>query len=277
MLSVIGSFDALINFAETIANEEFINAAPKLKIIANVSIGYDNLDLQLLSSRGKWATNAPGFFNYPVAEYALAGILALLRKLIEADAYVRNDEWNAFEPGRWDGVSLKDQTVGIVGLGSTGRELKKMVESLGAKTIYCNPSPRPDDGQVSFDELIALADVISIHVPLNPTTQHLFDKNVISRMKKGAMLVNTSRGRILDQSALMEALLSGKLAGAVLDVFENEPDVPDALRQMKNVILTPHMAGGTRHAREACVRCAARNVAEALKGNRPANALNNVI
>jgi glyoxylate reductase len=277
VLSVIGSFDAVINFAEIIADREFADAAKKLKIIANVSIGYDNLDLPLLSREGIWATNAPGFFNYPVAEYVLAGILTLLRRLTEADAFVRNEEWKAFEPGRWDGISLKDQTVGIVGLGSIGRELKKMMEDIGAKVIYCNTSCLKDAGQLPFEELIRIADIVSIHVPLNSTTRRLFDNDVFSRMKKGAILVNTSRGQVVDQAALISALTSGKISGAILDVFGDEPLVPGALRQMKNVLLTPHMAGGTRTAREACVRCAARNVADVLKGSRPANALNNII
>jgi phosphoglycerate dehydrogenase-like enzyme len=276
LLAVIENFDAVINYAETMADEAFVRAAKKLKIIANVSIGFDNLDLPLLTRGRVWATNAPGFFNYPVAEYVLTGILALLRRLVEADDFVRNSEWRSFEPGRWDGRSLKDQTVGIVGLGAIGRELKKMVEGMGAKVVYCNSSAREADGNISLEELMALADIVSIHVPLNASTRNLISGDRIAGMKKGAMLVNTSRGSVVDQTALIAALESGRLSGAVLDVFEQEPQVPDVLKQMKNVVLTPHMAGGTENAREACVRCAARNVAAVLSGERPVNALNNI-
>jgi glyoxylate reductase len=276
MLSVIGNFDAVINCAEITTDEEFVLAAKRLKIIANVSIGFDNLNLPLLTRNGKWATNAPGFFNYPVAEYVLAGILALSRRIFEADAFVRNGEWEFFEPGRWDGLSLKDQVLGIVGLGTIGKELKKMAGGIGARVVYFNPYKREEKGFLPFDQLVSESDIISIHVPLNPITKGLFSSSIIKKMKKGAVLINTSRGSIVDQDALIAALRSGELSGAVLDVFEDEPCVPDALKQMRNVLLTPHMAGGTLKAREACVRCAARNVAEALSGRRPANALNNI-
>lgn len=274
VLSKIKDTDAIINFAEVVADEEFIFSAEKLKIIANVSIGFDNLNLPLLAAYGKWATNAPGFFNYPVAEYALAGMLTLSRKLLEADDFVRKNEWKSFEPGRWDGISLKNKTLGIVGLGSIGQELRKMAQALGVKVVYFDSSRNQEKGALSFDELISVSDIISIHVPLNASTKNLFSNELINKMKDGAILVNTSRGDIVDQNALIVALQSGKLSGAVLDVFAEEPNVPNSLKQMKNVLLTPHIAGGTVKAREACVRCAARNVAEALKGNKPPNALN---
>jgi glyoxylate reductase len=274
VLSKIKDIDAIINFAEVVADEEFIFSAEKLKIIANVSIGFDNLNLPLLAICGKWATNAPGFFNYPVAEYVLAGILTLSRRLLEADDFVRKNEWKSFEPGRWDGISLKNKTLGIVGLGSIGQELKKMAEALGVKVVHFNSSGNQEEGALSFGELVSVSDIISIHVPLNASTKNLFSNEIVNKMKDGAILVNTSRGNIVDQDALIIALQSGKLSGAILDVFADEPNVPDSLKQMKNVLLTPHMAGGTIRAREACVRCAARNVVEVLKGNKPPNALN---
>lgn len=193
---------------------------------------------------------------------------------MEADDFVRKNEWKNFEPGRWDGISLKNKTLGIVGLGSIGQELKKMAEALGVKVVYFNSTGNQEKGALSFGELVSVSDIISIHVPLNASTKNLFSDEIINKMKDGAMLVNTSRGNIVDQNALIMALQSGKLSGAILDVFADEPNVPDSLKQMKNVLLTPHIAGGTIKAREACVRCAARNVAEVLKGNKPPNALN---
>lgn len=275
LLNVISGFNAVINFAEVKADKEFIFAAKKLKIIANVSIGFDNLDVPLLAIYGIWATNAPGFFSYPVAEYVLASALILKRKLLQADDFVRKNEWENFEPGRWDGTSLKFQTLGIVGMGSIGQELKRMAQSLGVKVVYYDPGQNLEDGSLSFEELISVSDIISIHVPLTTSTNGLFNKEVIFKMKRGAILINTSRGNIVDQNALIEALESEHLSGAVLDVFANEPSVPDKLKLMKNVLLTPHMAGGAIHAREGCVRCAARNVAQVLSGNIPQNALNN--
>lgn len=275
LLSEIKHYDALINFAEVKADEAFVECAPKLKIIANCSIGFDNLNLPLLTSRGLWATNAPGFFNYPVAEYVLAGILALKRNLLLADDFVRKNEWKNFEPGRWDGISLKFLTLGIVGMGSIGYELKKTAQSLGIKVVYFDPAHYQEEESLPFEELISIADIISIHVPLNESTHNLFSRDAIQKIKKGAILVNTSRGNIIDEPALIDALEAGYLSGAVLDVFANEPRVPDQLKQMKNVLLTPHIAGGTIHAREGCVGCAATNVAATLKGKVPPNALNN--
>lgn len=277
LLSVIKDFDAVINFAEVIADEEFVFEAKKLKVIANVSIGFDNLNLSLLSIFEIWATNAPGFFNYPVAEYVIAGIFAIKRKLLIADEFVRQGGWKSFEPGRWDGESARYQTLGIIGMGSTGKELKKIAESIGMAVVYFDPNHQEQEGAMSFEDLIALSDIVSIHVPLNDKTRGLFDGEVFSKMKKGAVLVNTSRGKVIDEDALVNALDTGHLSGAVLDVFSEEPAVPEKLKRMENVLLTPHMAGGTVYAREACVRCAAANVADVLAGKVPRNALNNLV
>ncbi len=276
LLEAIGSYHGLINFAEVRADEELVRHASKLRIVANCAIGFDNLDLPLLAASGIWASNAPGFFNYPVAEYALTGILAVLRRLPEADDFVRKGKWQAFEPGRWDGCSLKEKTVGIIGLGSIGKALRAMLVSLGAKVIYYTRMPGGEEGWTPFDELIRVSDVISIHVPLTAETINLLDSNAVSRLKQGVIIVNTSRGAIIDQDALVQALRSGLVGGAVLDVFRDEPEVPAALLQMKNVLLTPHVAGGTRFAREACVKRAVQNVRSVLRNERPVNALNEV-
>lgn len=276
LLEVIGSYDALINFAEVKADEALIRQASKLRIIANCAIGFDNLDLPLLAANGIWASNAPGFFNYPVAEYVLTGILTILRRLPEADDFVRKGKWQAFEPGRWDGCSLKEKTVGIIGLGSIGKALRTMLMNLGAKVIYNTRVPATEAGWTPFEELIRVSDIISIHVPLAAETINLLSRDAISKAKRGVIIVNTSRGVIIDQDALVQALRSGHVGGAVLDVFRNEPEVPRELLQMKKVLLTPHIAGGTRLAREHCVKKAVQNVWSALRGERPANALNEV-
>ena len=276
LLLQIKQYDALINFAEVKANEEFVECAPKLKIIANCSIGFDNLNLPLLTSHGIWASNAPGFFNYPVAEYVFAGILTISRRLLEADDFVRKGKWQAFEPGRWDGVSLKEKTVGIIGLGTIGKELWLMVKAMGAKVIYYTPKPGKAEGWTPFEELVSSSDVISIHVPLTPKTVNLFNEKVMAKAKQGVIIANTSRGSILDQAALVQALRSGKVGGAVLDVFQDEPNIPDELYQMKNVLLTPHIAGGTQSAREACVKRAVQNVVSVLQKKKPINALNDL-
>lgn len=276
LISEIEKYEAVINFAEVKVDEELLRSASQLKIIANCSIGFDNLNLDLLTSRGIWGSNAPGFFNYPVAEYVFAGIIAISRRLLEADDFVRKGKWHSFKPGEWDGVSLKEKRVGIIGLGTIGKELRKMVIAMGGEVIYFTQTPGKESGWVSFEELISSSDVISIHVPLTPNTVNLINGNVMSMVKRGVIIANTSRGTIIDQKALVLALQLGIVGGAILDVFEDEPNVPDELFEMKNVLLTPHIAGGTKSARESCVKKAVQNVVAVLKGHKPINALNNL-
>lgn len=274
--SVITNYDAIINFAEVKTDIDLIQKAPKLKIIANATIGFDNLDLQLLTQNNIWATNVPGIFSYPVAEYVLTCLLILLRKINEADLFVRKNKWKKFEPGRWDGTSLKEKTLGIVGLGAIGKELRKIALSLGVKTIYFDPVIHEEEGWIPFKQLIRESDVVSIHIPLNANTFKLFDKETIYAMKEGAILVNTARGTVVEEAALTEALQTGRLGGAILDVFEQEPHVPEALKKMRNVILTPHIAGGTKTTRNESLRQALKNVTEVLLGRTPINPLNKV-
>jgi len=276
LMDLIGNYNAVINFTDIKTDEEFINQARQLKIIANVSIGHDNLNLPLLTENGIWATNTPGFFTYPTAEYAFVGMMIILRKMLEADSFVRNGDWHGFEPGRWDGVSLHECSVGIIGLGSIGSQLKKLVKAIGADVVYYTRKKSNEEDYRPLDELLRSSDIISLHVPLNSSTKKMVDGNFISKMKDGAILVNTSRGGILDLNDCIAALKTGKLGGAVLDVFEDEPHVPAPLRAMKNVLLTPHMAGGTHTVRELSVSAAARNVADALSGKKPQHALNSI-
>lgn len=274
LLLEIGGYDALLNFTDVKTDKELLQKAKKLKIIANCAIGFDNLNIPLLTSHGIWASNAPGFFNFPVAEYVLAGILVLSRRLLEADDYIRKGQWKTFEPGRWDGFGLKERTVGIVGMGATGKELRKLLKALGATVIYHTPSPKKEQGWVPFEELVSTADIISIHIPLTSQTHSLFSSKVFAKIKHGAIIVNTSRGSIVDEATLIEGLEAGRIGGAVLDVFNEEPKVPQKLIKMKNVLLTPHIAGGTKFSREASLKKAVGNIVDALKGNRPLNALN---
>ena len=274
LYSIVSNYDAIINFADVSVNKKLIIKASRLKIIANASAGFDNLDLQLLTKHKIWASNVPGVFSFPVAEYVLACILTLLRRLFEADQFVRNNEWKTFEPGRWDGASLKEKTLGIIGLGSIGKELRKMALCLGATVIYFDPIIRKNKGWVPLELLTEQSDIISIHIPLNTNTFRLFNKKTIFNIKAGAILVNTSRGAIIEEAALIEALQTGRLGGAVLDVFEQEPDVPDVFKEMRNVILTPHIAGGTQTSRKDSIRRAFKNVSEVLTGSLPVNPLN---
>ncbi len=275
--TVIHDYEGIINFADVKTDKELIQKAKKLKIIANASVGFDNLDKELLTKNKIWGSNVPEIFSYPVAEYVIACLFMLLRRLNEADQFVRNNHWEKFEPGRWDGSSLKEKTLGILGLGAIGKELRKISLSLGVKTYYFDPVNTKEEGWTPLDQLFGRSDILSIHVPLNARTFQMIDKKRIDSMKEGAILVNTSRGHVIEESALIRALETGRLGGAILDVFEQEPNVPDALKKMNNVILTPHIAGGTKTTRNASLKQALMNVAEVLRGRIPVNPLNNLI
>ena len=266
--------DAIVNFAEVQGDRELVENAPLLKIIANASIGYDNLDLEDLAKAGIWATNSPGFMDVPVAEYIIAGILSVSRKLGEADRFVREGKWTSFEPGRWDGQSLREQTIGIIGMGAIGKELARMAQCIGMSVRHYDAFVKTLPGYMELDELITTSDIVSVNVPFTPETRGMVDFKFLEKLKSGAILVNTSRGTVVVQKALMVALQNGRLRGAVLDVFENEPEVPEELRYMYNVVLTPHMAGGTVSSRKVTMENAIRNVFEVLSGNPPLNPVN---
>ena len=272
LLDSVGNVHAIVNQGEVVVDRELLEAAPQLKIIANVAIGIDNFDLPALTQRGIWATNAPGFFGASVAEYALAGMITVSRRLMEADAFVRSGQWSHFEPGRWDGPTLRGKTLGIVGYGEIGRMLAVMAEAIGMRVITFS---KGDGGKV-LHSLLCESDIVSVHVPITKETRHLFGQNEFEMMKSNSIFVNASRGAVADVQALTEALEKKSIAGAVLDVFEFEPKVPKALLAMKNVLLTPHIAGGTIESRTSTRHCAFENVAAALRGERPPNALNTI-
>ena len=267
------NYHAILNFAELRVDEELLTAASKLKIVANASIGYDNLDLDALKKRKIWASNSPGFFNFAVAEYIIAGILFLSRRMLEADHFVRSGRWNAFEPGRWDGKSLREQRLGIIRMGAIGKELSAMARCMGMEVKYFDKYQQNLQGFTPMEELLPECDFISVNVPLTLETYQMVNKSFIEKLKKGAILVNTSRGAVIEQEILIQALKSGRLGGAVLDVFLNEPEVPRELLSMNNVILSPHIAGGTKTSRRNCLENAFLNIQDCFVGKRPRNAL----
>nr|WP_295932067.1 D-glycerate dehydrogenase [uncultured Dyadobacter sp.] len=275
VLKDIPAMSAVINQAELKVDEELLSQANALKIVANISIGVDNLDLGLLTRRGIWASNTPGHFDYPVAEYAIGGIILILRRLLEADCFARSGKWSSFQPGLWDGDGLRGKTLGIIGMGSIGQSLARLGACLGMKVIYHNRSQSAPEYQwVPFGELLRSADIVSVHVPYAAGTHELIGETEFAAMRPGAVFVNTSRGKVVNESALVQNLVSGHLGGAVLDVFFDEPHVPRALRMMHNVLLSPHVAGGTRSGRTTCYEMAVANVIAVLTGAAPFNPVN---
>ncbi|MCE6989703.1 2-hydroxyacid dehydrogenase [Dyadobacter sp. CY323] len=277
VMKLVGRMSAIINQAELKVDEELLSAGAALKIVANVSIGVDNLDLDQMTRRGVWASNTPGHFDYPVAEYAIGGIIIIIRRLLEADRFVRSGEWNSFQPGRWDGDGLRNKTLGLIGMGNIGKSLARLGSCLGMNVIYYNQSKStPEYEWTPLSELLSRADVVSVHVPHSTETHEMIGAAEFAAMKPGAIFVNTSRGKVVSEPDLVRFLTTGHLGGAVLDVFFNEPQVPEPLISMPNVLLSPHVAGGTRAGRIACYQMAVANVMAVLAGNKPVNALNQI-
>jgi glyoxylate reductase len=223
----------------------FLDAAgPQLRIVANYAVGLDNIDFSAVRERGVVVSNTPGVLTNTTAEHAIALMLALLRRIVEGDRSLRRrDEWE-WGPDFMVGEGLEGKALLVVGPGRIGRRTAELAEALGAKASFAG---RDDDLRAALAE----ADVVSLHCPLTPETRHLVDGEAFAAMRPTAVLVNTARGPVVDESALVEALQAGRLAGAALDVFEHEPAVSEELLGMENVVLTPHIASATRETRLA--------------------------
>ncbi|WP_328607333.1 D-glycerate dehydrogenase [Amycolatopsis sp. NBC_00345] len=246
-------------------------AGPGLKVVANVAVGYDNVDVAALAARGVTVTNTPGVLTDATADLAFGLLLAVTRRLGEGERLVRARTPWSFHLGFLLGSGLQGKTLGIVGLGQIGRAVAQRAAAFGLRTVYSGRSAKPDfDGEfVSFDELLRRSDFVSLHCPLTPETRHLIDARALRAMKPGAYLVNTTRGPVVDESALADALEAGEIAGAALDVFEAEPDVEPRLPGREDVVLTPHLGSATVETRTAMAVLAARNVTSVLAGDDP--------
>jgi glyoxylate reductase len=273
---VLEGFDAVIVSMETI-DKEYISRAPRLGIIARFGVGYDNVDVVACSRRGIHVTHTPGVLSAAVADLTWGLILTLTRRIVEADRFAR-EEWAkriSKLPFRSD---LEEKTIGIIGLGRIGLEVARRAQGFGAKLIYHDVVRRPDleagfnVEYVEFDKLLREADVISLHVPLLPSTRHLIGRRELSLMKPTALLINTSRGAVVDQEALVVALEEGRIGGAGLDVFEEEPlPLGDRLAGLRNVVLTPHIGSATVETRRKMATVCAENVRAFLEGKMPPN------
>jgi glyoxylate reductase len=237
--------DGILSLLTTPVDAELLDrAGPQLRIVANYGAGVDNVDLEEARARGVLVANTPDVLTDTVAEMAIALTLALLRRVAEGDRFVRRrDRW-AFSLEFMLGASLRGKTFGVVGPGRIGRATAKLAEALGATPLFAG---RGDD----IDELLRASDVVSLHCPLTPETYRLIDAAALERMRASAVLVNTARGPIVDEGALVAALIDGVIAGAALDVYEHEPHATEELLALENVVLTPHLGSATRETREA--------------------------
>ena len=276
VLALAPELDAIINQHELTVDRELLAAAPKLKIVANVAIGYNNLDIAALDEAGVWGSNCPGVFAESAADHTMALLLAVARRVPEADAYVRSGRWakDGFQPGPWDGMLLEGKTIGIVGFGQIGRAVARRAEAFGMRIVFNNAKRHDDPRDRALEALLAESDVVSLHVPLLPRTSHLLRAPSIALMKRGAIVLNMARGPVVDESALAAALASGHLGGAGMDVAENEPEIHPGLLAQRNVVFSPHVGGGTVESRKQARLICAGNVAEVLRGRPPLNPVN---
>jgi len=258
-----------------VAGELLDRAGPSLRVVANFAVGVDNIDLEAVGARGVRATNTPDVLTNATAELAVGLMLAVGRRLVETDRSLRNGAWTGWEPEQFLGRELSGATVGLVGFGRIGQRVAELLAGFGPRVVFAGRRPMAEDAgrlgaeRVGLDELLGVCDYVSLHVSLNPSTRHLIDAARLGQMKQGAVLVNTCRGGVVDTAALVDALRSGRLAGAGLDVYENEPAVPAELVALSNTVLVPHIGSATRATRDAMARLCAENVLAVLAGREP--------
>jgi len=276
LLNFIQGADAVLGQLTDKVDEEYINAAgSNLKIVANYAVGFDNFDLAALSKHNIVATNTPDVLTEAVAEHTFALIMAITRRLVEADK-LAIAQTTSFGPEVMLGTELKGKTLGILGLGRIGSRVAEIGKAFGMNVIYYDVKQNPDfETKVGAvfkstpEELLKIADIVSIHVPLLPSTRHLINAEHLKMMKKTAYLVNTSRGPVVDEHALVEALKNNVIRGAALDVEEEEPKWALGMVDLENVVLTPHIASATIEARSAMGELAAKNIIAVLSEQPP--------
>ena len=237
--------EGILSLINTVVDDAYLErAGPQVEVVANYGVGVNNIDLEAARRRGIVVANTTDVLTKTTAELAIAITLALLRRVVEGDRFIRSRTPWSFSLEFMLGEGLDGKTFGIVGAGRIGLETARLAEAFGARTLFAG---RADP----LDELLESADVVSLHCPLTPDTRHLIDERALAAMKRSAVLVNTARGPIVDERALVDALARNVIAGAALDVFEFEPEVSEELLTMDQVVLTPHMGSGTRATREA--------------------------
>jgi glyoxylate reductase len=272
--------DGILSLLNDKVDVELMNAAgPQLKIIANYAVGFDNVDLPAAKKRNIVVTNTPApEVSETVAEHTIALMFALGHRICESDAFARAGKYKAWGPQLLLGTAIMGKTIGIIGTGRVGEAVvKRLYDGFGVRIIYSDlkQNERIEKEEqakhMEIDALLREADFVSLHVPLLPSTRHLINARRLKLMKKTAFLINTSRGPIVDEKALIAALQKKQIAGAGIDVFEFEPTIPKAMRKLRNVVITPHTASATIEARQAMSRFAAQNLIAVLSGKPPLN------
>ncbi|NPV87951.1 D-glycerate dehydrogenase [Coprothermobacteraceae bacterium] len=282
LLENVKGMDAVITLLTDKVDAVFFEAAgPQLKVVANYAVGYDNIDVAEATRRRIVVTNTPGVLTETTADLAWALIMAVARRIVEAHNYAATGEWKGWGPLQFLGVDVYGKTLGIVGAGRIGQAVARRAMGFEMKVIYYDKVRLPSELEKKLnmefcplEELLRRADIISLHSPLTPETYHMIDEKAISMMKPTAIIINTARGPVIDEEALIRALREKRIWGAGLDVFEKEPYIPEELRKLTNVVILPHIGSASHETRNAMSELAARNVVAVLKGHTPPTPVN---
>ena len=260
---------------------ETVLSTPGLKVVSNVAVGYDNIDVAAATVHKVMVTNTPGVLDDTTADFAFTLLMATARRVVEADYFIRQGQFRGWAIDMMLGNDIYGATLGIVGIGRIGRGVAHRAKGFNMRVLYYDPNPLTPEAEqqlgaerVDLARLLVESDFVSVHVPLTEQTLHLLSTQQFGQMKRSAILINTSRGPVIDEAALVEALNAKKIAGAGLDVYEREPAVHPGLIPLPNVILTPHIASASVRTRSEMSAMAARNMATAVRGGRPPNLLN---
>ncbi|OLC22997.1 MAG: hypothetical protein AUG06_07120 [Actinobacteria bacterium 13_1_20CM_2_65_11] len=260
---------------------EAVLSTPGLKIVSNVAVGFDNIDVAAATGHKVMVTNTPGVLDDSTSDFAFTLLMATARRVVEADYFTRQGKFRGWAIDMMLGTDVYGATLGIIGIGRIGRGVAHRAKGFNMRVLYYDPNPLTPEAEqqlgatrVDLARLLVESDFVSVHVPLTPETQHMLSTQQFDQMKRSAILINTSRGPVIDEAALVAALDAKKLAGAGLDVYEREPAVHPGLIRMPNVVLAPHIASATTRTRSEMSAMAARNMATAVRGGRPPNLLN---
>ena len=271
-------YDAVLCLLTDKIDKDVFDAAPTVKIFSNYAVGFNNIDIEEAKKRNIVVTNTPGVLSESVAEHTIALMFALSRRIVEADKYTRDGKYVGWDPLLLLGQDFARKTLGLLGAGRIGSLVaEKCIKGFGMRVIYYDVKRNEEIEKIGaefkgkLEEVLGEADFVSIHVPLLESTRHLINKERLSLMKKTAYLVNTSRGEIIDEKSLVEALSSGVIAGAGLDVYEKEPEIEEGLKKLTNVILTPHIASATLETRTKMAEIVSDAIIDFLRGEMPQN------
>jgi glyoxylate reductase len=281
ILAKVTDKDGLLCMVTDRIDIALMDKAPRLKIIANFGVGYDNIDVASATQRGIWVSNTPGVLTDTTADLTFALILAISRRIIQGDAITRAGQFKWWAPFLFLGTDVAGKTLGIIGLGAIGKAVAMRARGFGMTVLYHNRHRLTEQEEqklcathAELNTLLSESDFVSLHVPLTPETRHLMGRAELQLMKPTAFLINASRGPVVDEEALVETLRSSTIAGAALDVYENEPALTPGLVELDNVVLLPHVGSATREARTRMGQLAVDNLLKGLRGEIPPNCLN---